>query len=542
MVVARVVGSVSTRHPARRATRWILRLVRFVPEDVGRGYFNYKSGRVVSILPGQGVATILFSLILVIYAAVGGYRFLTLGYPPPPYLQFPTLGYALLLLMLLCWGLSGLAFFLDRFRIPVLMPLVAWLLVTSQVSWSDHFYPVTDFVKASGEMPSAKPAPENPEPIIVVAANGGGIQAAAWTARVLAGLQKEFGESFGKSIRVISSVSGGSVGAMYFLSEYSKTGPPAGSDLDRIVERAQASSLGELAWGVVYPDFLRVITSFAFAWDRGRVFEEAWLRKDDRSWNNRRNLEVGLSQWREDARSGRRPGAIFNATITDTGRRLPLATVDLPVSEGKRTQDHLFETLRGKDISVVTAARLSASFPYVSPAARADVPRATGHVVDGGYYDNYGLTSLVEWLDSELERAKDRVKKVLVVRIHGASTAGDCGFKAGRGWFYQAFAPVATLLEVRNTSHLSNGEIQLRLLMDKWKGRVPILPVTFEFDGEDPPLSWHLNDREKEAIRRGWEQELSGKKKQQSPHPELPCERIPSDRTGVEIVKDFLQP
>jgi hypothetical protein len=52
---------------------------------------------------------------------------------------------------------------------------------------------------------------------VVVAASGGGITASLWTARVLTALQGEVGTDFTRSIRLISSVSGGSVGTMYFL-------------------------------------------------------------------------------------------------------------------------------------------------------------------------------------------------------------------------------------------------------------------------------------------------------------------------------------
>ena len=56
--------------------------------------------------------------------------------------------------------------------------------------------------------------------LIVVAASGGGIQAAAWTAQVLSGLDTENDGNFGPKVRLISAVSGGSVGAMYFVDAY----------------------------------------------------------------------------------------------------------------------------------------------------------------------------------------------------------------------------------------------------------------------------------------------------------------------------------
>src|SRR6185437_8703851 len=57
------------------------------------------------------------------------------------------------------------------------------------------------------------------------------------------------------------------------------------------------------------------------------------------------------------------------------------------------------------DLPLATAAQLSASFPYVSSAAA--FPRAQGeksaHFVDGGYYDNDGTVSAIEFLRAALD-------------------------------------------------------------------------------------------------------------------------------------------
>jgi hypothetical protein len=54
------------------------------------------------------------------------------------------------------------------------------------------------------------------EVIVVAAAAGGGIQSAAWTSRVLCSLRQQVPES-SEHVAAISGVSGGSVGAMFYL-------------------------------------------------------------------------------------------------------------------------------------------------------------------------------------------------------------------------------------------------------------------------------------------------------------------------------------
>jgi hypothetical protein len=252
------------------------------------------------------------------------------------------------------------------------------------------------------------------------------------------------------------------------------------------------------------------------------MLEHSWLRKGS-PWPNRPGVEAGLTEWRSDYVKGWRPGLILNATVAETGERLAIATVPL------RGKD-MGAILGGKDVRVITAARLSASFPYVSPAARADVKSPQPHVVDGGYYDNYGIASLVEWLDRELSKDDQPMKRVLIVRIHGAPSGASSAVAEGasfepstditnRGWFYQTFAPVKTLLAVRGAGQRSHAEVQLRLLTEKYQRApaqghaVAIQTVTFEFCSDDKneycskpaPLSWHLNEYEKCAIEQSWQ-------------------------------------
>src|SRR5262249_46644159 len=113
-------------------------------------------------------------------------------------------------------------------------------------------------------------------PMVVVTATGGGILAAAWTAEGLTRLKGELkaapwqkgDDAFGSSIILISSVSGGSVGTMYFAEELAERGDPSplpnGCDSAvSVPDAARTSSLREAAWGLAYPDTLRVALPLA---------------------------------------------------------------------------------------------------------------------------------------------------------------------------------------------------------------------------------------------------------------------------------------
>jgi hypothetical protein len=209
---------------------------------------------------------------------------------------------------------------------------------------------------------------------------------------------------------------------------------------------------------------------------------------------------------------------VMNATIAETGERLLLATTRFgalsPAGKARVDAQELHE-INGQDfdVSIVTAARLSASFPYVTPAARSDGLGPQPHVVDGGYYDNYGMATLVEWLDEALKGANGAITDVLVLQIHGSPVNQDAKQRRHgktRGWFYQAIAPLTTLAAVRSAGQIAHNNIELDLLVRKWAGAgVNIETEVFEFNNPNAPLSWHLTPDEVDEIAKVWQRDMA---------------------------------
>jgi hypothetical protein len=161
------------------------------------------------LYPGQWLVLMLLVMSIMVYHAVGLYNFTRLGVPS----DVPGIAYILVLMLVLNWGLSILAFFLDRYRVPLVLPIALFCTLGGQFSLSDHYFALHDEKEFQAGAPSealAVRAPKFPQPkranggVVVVATAGGGIQAAAWTARVLTGLQEQCpiaaGRSFADSI------------------------------------------------------------------------------------------------------------------------------------------------------------------------------------------------------------------------------------------------------------------------------------------------------------------------------------------------------
>ena len=470
-----------------------------------------RTGQEFSIYADHLRAVASMGAVILLYAVLGYYGYRRLGKAG----TVPALTSALMLMTMLTWLLAGTAFFFDQWRVPLLFIVVLAGTLTAQSVRSDHFYrlrPAVSYTPAPD--PVATISAGSQERLIVVAANGGGIQAGAWAAQVLAGLDEDSpGGEFRRALRMISSVSGGSVGSAFFvhwLADPTKSAPPA--------EAASASSLDEVAWGLGWTDFLRALLPWLFGGSigRGRALERAWCFNAAAEPVDLKQLDRSLGDLNSAVAEGTIPAIVMNATIAETGERLLLATTQISggeVSGRARVNAADLHRINGvqRDIGIATAARLSASFPFVTPASRSNGPGPQPHVVDGGYYDNYGLATLVEWLDQALAGAQ-KVRSVLVIQVLGAPLDRDASlrrYSKSRGWFYQALAPLTTLAAVRSAGQLAHNDIELQLLQQKWlQAGIPVHTVKFEFSNPDAPLSWHLTPTEIGNIRLTWQNDM----------------------------------
>jgi hypothetical protein len=495
-------------------------LAEHLPADLTAGILD-TTGVKPRLRSGHEMAAIALAVFLLVYAILG------LVFSPAwrnPDRQPAAMFFLLVLLTVQTWLISGAAFFLDRTRLPVFTTLLAVSLLTG-IMGTDH-----KFVVREKNAVESKISPslviekwkeirgKNSNIIVIVATAGGGIRAAAWTAEVMTRLEENGCEAVSDSLVLVSSVSGGSVGSMFVVAPYLGTGqyPSTPDDLKAVRFNAERSSLSAVGWGLAYPDLARTAPVFGGlvpeTFDRGWSLENTWTT----GWREKRQETPTLRQWREDVRNGLRPAVIFNATASESGERFLVASSDASFAGARQFFD-LFPT---KDLDVSTAARLSGTFSYVSPLARASAgPVKTAyHVGDGGYYDNSGLLSAVEWLDDA--RGKLEGYKVLLILIDAKPGAAKDG--SSWSWQRQLVGPIQTVLNVRSSSQEVRESIELKMALEylaaaksdaneaTGKARLVVIPEPFLFwspSDPDPPLSWHLTDSQKKEIGGAWASE-----------------------------------
>lgn len=266
-------------------------------------------------------------------------------------------------------------------------------------------------------------------PLVLVAAEGGGIRAATWTAATLAGFADR-GPCAANSVFLSSGVSGGAVGLAVTATL------PDGGNLDGAailtqIERLGASAtLPAAAVGLVGSDPLAATTGLRLStpgadaeWrDRAALVEDSWRQTApglESTWDATPTAPTGLIVLDSaDILSGCRVvvsqvilgtgidgSTTEQATTSDPEHTTTRPRCDQGAAEPPLTLD--FVDFFGADCPVeldwATAALLSARFPVVTPGGVVDRGLTCGtepaggsrddrlHLVDGGYAENSGL-------------------------------------------------------------------------------------------------------------------------------------------------------
>lgn len=311
------------------------------------------------------------------------------------------------------------------------------------------------------------PGEQRPMPIVLVATAGGGIRAAYWTGVVLGHLA-DSEPGFVDRTFAISGVSGGSVGALAFtaLVHAQRQGKPvAGRYRELLGQALSRDFLAPNLAGLAFVDPARLlIPGLAPTGGRGTAlesgFERAWSKA---VWPGAVSPMDGafLDLWAKERVSGWVPALLLNSTHLETGRRVIASNLRIETEPFLDAWD-LHDLLKA-DVYATVAAHNSARFSWISPAGElwgaGDAFR--GHVIDGGYFENYGAVTLRELVQGILNgsRLGGRAIRPVVIQIssdpelpardRAISEKAPCDGRA-------AFMPFERAHDLRSATHLGN--------------------------------------------------------------------------------------
>jgi len=305
------------------------------------------------------------------------------------------------------------------------------------------------------------PKERHDNPVFFVAAAGGGLRAAYWTAHVLAAADDATCGEFGRHVYAYSGVSGGSLGIAAYLAQREVWAAKPEAErckrerADELHAMLNRDFLAPVAGSLLFAEMTQRFVFFPtyLEDDRGSTLARSWALAWDQQFPAAKGSfdAAFLKQFAAQGPGGSapiRPAVFLNATSVDSGRRAVAMNVEARISGAI----DIFRPVRGVNLkshglTVREAVLNSARFTYVSPAATVlgckepgaggqcpqDKVYLWGRLVDGGYYENSGLATLLDLIET-LKPAEGanapglrRNKIQLIVIDNAADNERTCG-------------------------------------------------------------------------------------------------------------------
>ncbi|MBM3983716.1 MAG: hypothetical protein FJ304_26290 [Planctomycetes bacterium] len=305
-----------------------------------------------------------------------------------------------------------------------------------------------------------------------------------------------------------------------------------------LYEKLTRDHLTPIVQQQVFEDVPNLFSPWPARNDRGKELEKSWSRHLNGA------LDVSFADLRADERAGAIPSLVFTPMMIEDGRRLIVSNLDMrnaltndgnlliedPTADPQGSECHSRDALelfrlfpRAADrFKVSTAVRMSASFPFFSPAVSLPVtPRR--RVVDAGYYDNYGVNLASAWFISRGNRnwLMSNSSRVLLIQIRDGVDQPQRKLRRidreGSTRLTRALEEISSPVEglynarVGSSSFRNDGQLEiLTQFLGKIEAELGDQPraaptdrlfqvVNFEFH-ERAALSWYLSDTERRKV------------------------------------------
>ena len=261
--------------------------------------------------------------------------------------------------------------------------------------------------------------------------SGGGNRSATFTMNVMQHLDSITNGNFLRRTMLISGASGGMLGAAYFREMYYRR--QQGEQVN-LQNQLYVDNIAKDLLNPLFSSFIaRDITSPAqrFTYNKSTyVKDRAYAFETKFNENTGSFLNKQLKDYVEPEQRAEIPYLFFNSTITRDGRRLlissqPARFMMKPVFDSLATTVadpdiidfvSLFKDLDPQGLSVLSALRMNATFPYVLPNVWLPTYPVID-VMDAGLRDNFGTETTLRFIDVFKDWIKNNTSKVVIIDI-----------------------------------------------------------------------------------------------------------------------------
>ncbi len=385
--------------------------------------------------------------------------------------------------------------------------------------------------------------------MVLICTSGGGLRSALWTATALQAADSLTEGRLMDQARLITGASGGLIGAAYFrelvLQKKRREAQPLVSPIVLAAEPSERSiysryyldqiaqdNLNPMVFTLLVNDLFVRHQSFtyagnAYAKDRGYAFEQQFNQ------NTGGILNKKLTDYRADERAARIPMLLLSPAVVNDGRKMFIsaqhmsymnpasggAAPDGAVSQGEVSYPskvkgvdfmRFFAEQGSEELPFLTALRMNAAFPYVTPNVTLPT-RPRIQIMDAGITDNFGVSDAVrftyvfqDWINTHtsgvvLLTVRDSEKDEPISEPDSPSL-----IQKMTGPFRFLYDNLFNVQDINNDDRLEYADawldVDLHCVSLEYSSYVTEPDAFGKFTDERPSLSWRLTSREKNNL------------------------------------------
>jgi len=365
--------------------------------------------------------------------------------------------------------------------------------------------------------------------MVFLCASGGGKRASLWTLNVLQTADSISKGKLTKHSILITGASGGLIGASYFrelkLRELHGEDIQPYSAIHR--EKISTDNLNPLIFSLLANDLFIGLTKFEYA---GKAYkrDRAYTFEDQLNQITEGLMDKSIRDYAKDEIEGRIPMVILTPTVVNDGRKLYIASrpVSFMNSEVENFYNYnqakvsgidfqrFFAKQDGADLRFLSALRMSATFPYITPNTTLPTNPPI-LIMDAGISDNFGMSDAVRFLYAFRDWIKENTSGVVFVSIRDSPKLGVVNAKSSQTIIDNMTQPISSVYN--NFENFQDITSDLLIGQAHSWFPLPIDRVDIEYQAEHylpilqkmdsirntsarASLSWRLTTREKQGI------------------------------------------
>lgn len=377
--------------------------------------------------------------------------------------------------------------------------------------------------------------------MVLICTSGGGLRSAMWTTVALQRADSITQGHLMDHTRLFTGASGGLIGAAYFRELVLRQKLLEKQSLPIVLAKQQnersiydpyyasliaQDNLNPIIFTLLMNDWLVrnkkfTYNGFTYAKDRGYAFEQQFNQ------NTGFVLDKTLGDYYEPERQALIPMIFLTPAIVNDGRKLYISPQHVSYMHTRLPNDHyshtsiikgvdfrrLLDQKKANNLRFLTALRMNAAFPYVTPNVTLPTSPAI-QMMDAGMTDNFGISDAVRFMFVFREWINTHTSGVILLNIRDSEKIEEIEKPTSASLIERMTAPFRFFYDnLFNIQDISNDD---RIEMThSWLG-VDLHSIYLEYSSyapeewkllnpdrqtlERPSLSWRLTSREKDNI------------------------------------------